>query len=300
MDRISRGSIERNLFSIARTIIDERPEFPWHRDEQNRYTAVLPNSSQALAVDVLWTIRALASRNQIMDAWCHELRLPYSGPWSIELEELVAHETLGETRPTQIDAVARSPNGVLVMECKFTERDGGACSQWKPLTGTTANSGLIQCSGNYEPQVNPVNGKSASCALTGKGIRYWDVIPHVLGFDADMMYQPCPFKGGWYQWMRNLVVAHEMSRSSHLPAAFIVLYADGPFPMPRKIRAGEDWRRLLDKASTGSIPLLTSTYESLLAVASVTASANEKSIVQNLRLWVDDKIKKVTDSAVQS
>lgn len=298
MDPISRSAIERNLFSIARTIIDERPKFPWHRDDQNRYTAAFPHSSQALAVDVIWTIRALASRDRIMDAWCQGLGLPFSGPWQIELEELVAHETLGESRPTQIDAVARSPNGVLVIECKFTEKDGGACSQCKPLTGTTANSGLIQCNGNYEPQVNPVNGKSASCALTGKGIRYWDVIPKVLGFDADSMYRPCPFKGGWYQWMRNLVVAHEMSRTTHLPAAFIVLYADGPFPMPRHIRSNEDWRRLVENASTGLIPLLTATYESLLLIASVSASAKEQSIVQDLRLWVADKMRKVADSEV--
>lgn len=235
-----------------------------------------------------------------MDAWCQRLGLPFAGPWDIDLEELVAHETLGESRRTQIDAVARSPNGVLLIECKFTEEDGGACSQWKPLSGKTANAGLVQCNGNYEPQVNPVNGKSAHCALTGKGIRYWEVIPEVLGFDANSTYRPCPFKGGWYQWMRNLVVAHEMSRTSHLPAAFIVLYADGPLPMPRKIRASEDWRRLVDKASTGSIPLLTATYESLLAVAAITASAIEQGIVQDLRLWVDDKIKKVTDQAVRS
>jgi hypothetical protein len=299
MDPTDRNAIERNLFSIARTIIDERPRFPWHRDQQNRYTAVFPHSSQALAVDVLWTIRTLASRDRIMDAWCHKLDLPFSGPWNIELEELVAHDTLGESRRNQIDAVARSPNGTLVMECKFTEKDGGGCSQWKPLSGKTVNAGLVQCNGNYEPQVNPVNGKSAHCALTGKGIRYWEIIPTVFGFDAGSTYRPCPFKGGWYQWMRNLVVAHEISRTSHMPAAFIVLYADGPFSMPRKIRAGDDWRRLIDNASIGSIPLMTASYQSLLAVASVTATADEQGIVQDLRLWVDAKIKEVTDSPVK-
>jgi len=42
-----------------------------------------------------------------------------------------------------------------------------------------AQAGVRQCNGNYEMQTNPVNEEKARCALTGKGIRYWELIPGV-------------------------------------------------------------------------------------------------------------------------
>ncbi len=62
-----------------------------------------------------------------------------------------------------------------------------------------------QCDGSYRVQTNPVNGKPENCALTAKEIRYWDRIPEIFKFDRHKECRECPFRGGWFQWMRNLV-----------------------------------------------------------------------------------------------
>ena len=292
-------AIENNLFPSARGIVRERTDFPWHRDGQKRTTAAFVNSSQALAIDVLWTIRSLPSRDNIIDRWCDHLDLPYRGPWEIQLEHVVDRDLLGESRCTQIDAIATSPNGLLIIECKFTESDGGSCSQWKPITGTSLNAGSVQCNGNYEPQVNPVNGKTSKCALTAKGIRYWEVVPSVFRIAADSSYQPCPFKGGWYQWMRNLVAASEIGRSLGLPAAFVVAYADGPFPMAQKIAAaetdmGSDWARLKEQTVGGSVALRTCAYQQLVSLANDAADPGDVTTIRQLDSWVAAKVAHTT------
>src|SRR5437763_760935 len=123
------AAVANNLFPSARPLLAERPQFPWHRDQAGRVSAAQPNSSQALAIDVLWTVRSLQDRNHILDEWCRWLGLPFEGSWTLELEERLSRELLGEPRPTQLDATARSEAGLLVLECKFTEADAGACSQ---------------------------------------------------------------------------------------------------------------------------------------------------------------------------
>src|SRR5437870_2418057 len=108
-----------------------------------------------------------------------------------------------EITRSQIDAVARSPKCLIFFECKFTEPDGGPCSQTQPLR-KGPHKGTIQCNGNYEPQYNRVTGTKAWCPLTGKGIRYWEFVPKVFDVRSDMVITPCPFCGPWFQWMRNL------------------------------------------------------------------------------------------------
>ena len=289
------AAIENNLFPAARGIVRDQIHFPWHRDELNRPTAALINSSQALAIDVLWTIRSLPSRDRIIDSWCDHLGLPHRGPWEIQLEHVVDRGLLGESRCTQLDAIATSPDGLLIIECKFTESDGGSCSQWKPITGRSPNAGSVQCNGNYEPQVNPVNGKTAKCALTAKGIRYWEVVPSVLRIAADSFYQPCPFKGGWYQWMRNLVTASAMGEAAGLPAAFVVAYADGPFPMAQKIAEADtesqsDWARLTGMTAGRSVPLRTCSYQQLLDIAKDVADVEDSKTILDLESWLSAKV----------
>src|SRR4051812_6893904 len=101
-------AIERNLFSHARSIVRAETAFPWHRDRRKAVTASQVVSSQALAVDVFGTIRGLPSRDRIFDAWSQQLRLPFVGPWAVELESLVSNEVLGEPTSTQLDVLARS------------------------------------------------------------------------------------------------------------------------------------------------------------------------------------------------
>jgi len=204
-------AIERNLFPSAQAIVRNRPEFPWHRDRSGAVTASRVESSQALALDVFETIRGLDARDVIVAAWVNHLRLPLpvDGTWTVDIEHVVDRGLLGELRPTQLDALLRAPGALIVCECKFTEGDGGTCSQTGPIS-SGSHAGLAQCNGRYELQRNPVNDLRARCALTAKGIRYWATIPEVLGFNADLDHSPCPVAGGWYQWMRNLVVAREL------------------------------------------------------------------------------------------
>lgn len=152
---------------------------------------------------------------------------------------------------------------------------------------------MEQCSGAYVEQVNPVNGVSARCALSGKGIRYWEFVPEVLALDPRSDYRPCPFASGWYQWMRNLVAARALSKESGLPVTFIVVYADGPFPMAGKVKF-EEWQRLVESTSGRAVPLRAVSYQQLLAWAETAAAPDEGPIVRDLTAWIE---RKLTDSA---
>jgi hypothetical protein len=174
----------------------------------------------SLAIDLFETVRRLPSRNRIVGAWAELLRLPTlpTDNWKLMIEHSLEKSLLGERQETQIDALAKSQSGIIVFECKFTEADGGACSQVDQL-GKGAHKGLRQCNGNYEEQVNPANKKASRCALTGKGVRYWDLIPDVMNIDSKMDHTPCPVAGGSYQWMRNLVAARALPRGVR-PSSF--------------------------------------------------------------------------------
>jgi hypothetical protein len=233
-------SIKENLFVGAHQLLQRRPRCPWHRDSNEAITAGQRRSSQALAIDVFETVRGLESRDTIIAAWVEgvSLTVPKAGPWKVELEYSLEKSLLGELRSTQIDVLISSRHSVIVLECKFTEPDGGSCSQPSPL-GDGAHKGLRQCNGRYEVQTNPVNNEISRCALTGNGVRYWDLIPEVLGFDADVDHVPCPVAGGWYQWMRNLVAARAIGQRESKVVAFVLVYAQGGFPMARKLKSKE-------------------------------------------------------------
>ena len=47
------AEIEANLFTVARPIVRDQPEFPWPRDRAGKVTASRLASSQALAVRLL-------------------------------------------------------------------------------------------------------------------------------------------------------------------------------------------------------------------------------------------------------
>jgi hypothetical protein len=127
------AQIESGLFPAARSVISERPDFPWHLDKKRIPTATLAASSQAIAIDFFQTIKSLSSREVIMAAWNKHLGIPFRGPWSIELEHVLSKSLLNEPRSTQLDALGISDDGVITFECKFTEPDGGGCSQPNPI-----------------------------------------------------------------------------------------------------------------------------------------------------------------------
>jgi hypothetical protein len=276
--------IERNLFATAQGLVRERADFPWHWGVHSR------NSSQALAIDVFATVDRLPSRNRIVGAWAESLRLPVrpADNWDLALEYPVEKSLLSEPSQTQIDVLAKSTSSIVVFECKFTEADGGECSQVHPL-GKGAHKGMRQCNGNYEKQVNPVNKKVGRCALTTKGVRYWDLIPDVMNIDANRDHTPCPIAGGSYQWMRNLVVARALSQEAGVPAAFCLVYADGPFPIAKKLK-DPTWRKQLTDSVVGrAVHFEAISYQELIRVARDAATNGDIKQLDELNEWVQGK-----------
>jgi hypothetical protein len=234
-----------------------------------------------MAVSVFGTIASLAAKDDIVNAWAETWNLPTSIDWQIQSERVV--DTLREPRPTQVDVFIESRDALILMECKFTEKDGGGCSQINRIR-SGAHAGKHQCDGRYSLQTNPTNSVSDRCALSGKGIRYWELIPSVLAISNDRDYDPCPFRGGWFQWMRNLVAAHTLS--SGRPVAVVVVYADGSFPIVTKLK-GEEWQTFTSYAKGGHVSLQTASYQQLLALA---ASASGERAIADLQEWLARRV----------
>ena len=281
-----------NLFPGAHWVVHETPKFPWHRDRSKAVTASLAHSSQALALDLFATIERSQSRNAIVDYWVESLGLPLKGPWTITPEFQVPASLLGEPRSTQVDAIATGAGGLVLFECKFTEPGGGSCSQTRSIA-KGRHSGLHQCNGNYEEQHNPASPGSASarCVLSAKGVKYWNLIPDVLNIAAQEDHRPCPFAGSWYQWMRNLVSALALARQKDIPTAVVVVYADGSFPMAKHVDE-KDWKEFASIV-TGTVPLRTVSYQTLLAWAKAAALPADLRLVEDLEAWMLNKISSV-------
>ncbi len=195
MDQAIRTRIEHNIFPAAHQACEPWEEFPWHLGRGGAIDTHVAHSSQALAIDVFGTIKTSSDPDVILDALATDLGIPSGGPWNITLEWVARPTLLNEPCPTQVDVYAESPNSVIVFECQFTEQDGSACSQ------TVLRNGSVPCNGNYVNQTNRGNEGTGRCALSGKGIQYWDIIPKVFHLDAETDYEPCPFAGPTYQWM---------------------------------------------------------------------------------------------------
>ena len=140
-------------------------------------------------------------------------------------------------------------------------------------------------------QCNPVNQVEARCALSGKGIRYWDVIPKVFTISNDNDLIPCPFRYARYQWMRNLTNCYAIAEASHLHPAFFIVYADAPnLPMAQKVKS-KAWADLRNSVRTDIIPFEAVSYQDLIAIASE-AGQSISAPWSRLSLWVENKIQK--------
>jgi hypothetical protein len=275
------AAVRANVFAQAHPAVADWLGFNWHRDRANRIQAHKVHSSQALALDVFGTIAVSEDRDRVIAGLADLVGLPTEGPWTLSFEWRDPDQLLNEPRPTQVDVLAESPTAFLLIECKFTE-PGGRCSQIARLRRGRAK-GNPQCNGRYEPQINPENGTHARCALTGKGIRYWEIIGEIFDLDPMASYNPCPFRGDAYQWMRNLALAAALNQHWRKKAALIVAYAaNGKFPTSSK---AQDlfW---LPRLKPSAPPLRTISYQE---IASLAARVSNRAVWRELEAWVDRK-----------
>lgn len=289
LDPEIRRKLQSNLFQTSHAAIADWDRFPWHPKKAGGGTdAWQTNSSQALAIDVFGTLKVAPERHAIFDRIAASLGCSTGGPWEVELEWLDPTNRLGEPRKTQVDAVARSPRALLFFECKFTETDGGICSQTN--TNKRVNGPhLAQCDGHYREQVNPINGVRSRCALSGKKIRYWELIPELFSLDPEGTYSPCPFAGPWYQWMRNLALCRETASEYRLNAGFVVVYVEAPtLPFP-KVLASDEWQRFAASVNRAAVQLTTLSYQKLLAGACECHGG----VWKQLDAWVTGKVAEV-------
>jgi hypothetical protein len=283
-------TIAANLFPAALPAVEPWQAFRWHSAAGNVCDSYKEHSSQALMIDVLGTLKMSPHRDQVLDHLAQALGVPAGGPWDIQLEWRDPDNLLREKTSTWADAVAASPSTLIFFEGKFCETDGGTCSQVRPIA-SGRNQGRVPCNRAYTPQVNPVNGRAASCALTGKGLRYWDIVPEVFNFPNDLGYRPCPFAGPWFQWMRNLTVCWAVAGHSQRRPAFVLAYADGPtLPMAERIHSA-DWQRFLRQVKPGAITVETRSYQALVELAHTACPKDP--VWPALAQWVQRKISSV-------
>ncbi len=284
MDQDTRTRLERNIFPAAHQACEPWDKFSWHT------SAHVAHSSQALTVDVFGTIKASANRDMILDALARTMGLPTGGPWDITLEWAARPSLLREPHPTQVDVYAESPHSLILLECKFTEPDGGACSQ------TMKRNGETPCDGNYEENVTQEHDMTSRCALSEKGIQYWEIIPKVFHLDAHTDYQPCPFAGPAYQWMRNLVVAYKVGRQKNKQPAVVIVYADHPdLPMAQKVRS-QDWTTFVNTVQTDHVSLHVRSFQEILMLAEEVThpDGGEPTLWRDLSEWVERKMSTIT------
>jgi len=295
MDPAIRKRIESNIFHAAHRAIEVWDEYPWHTREGGIDTWQ-PNSSQALSIDVFGTLKAFENplaRDAVMNTLASELGMESDHGWEIKLEWKDDRNHLNEARRTQVDVRAKGQKNLILMECKFTEQDGGSCSQVNPLH-KGKHKGQRQCNGAYKRQINPVNERESECALTAKGIRYWELIPEIFIFDRRQEHDECPFNGGWFQWMRNLVLCAEIAKTNNLQPKVLVVYVDSPLmPFRQKIDGG-DWISFLNVLKKRTL-LSTLSYRQVLELGIIALEPHdtERDIWEDLRKHVQSKVTSV-------
>lgn len=266
--------LKSNLFPAAHGAIADWAMFPWHTHASSR------RSSQMLAIDVFGTLKVASqsARDAILGEVAICAGVSPVGPWQVQLEWQDMRNLLRERTPTQVDAVAIGQNAILLFECKFTEA-GGGCSQIKPDA-----SGLVACDGRYAHQDNPRSGISTSCALSGKGIAYWEWIERVYGLSAEGEHAPCPFAFDAYQWMRNVVLAAALRQAEGKATRVIATYADAAYlKTARKVQRGH----LGEAPLSADDAILPMPYNTILAIG---MNVDPVGPWVDLAAWVSAKI----------
>lgn len=278
--------VKKNIFPGAHDAV--WGALPWHAG------AASPHSSQALAVSVFGMLAVHPARQALIDAMLNSVfgwGSAGEDAWRVDLDRTLGHRLLGERRPTQIDVLLHNPTTVVMLECKFTEASGGPCSQ-PNRRPSGAHQGLRQCDGNYREQTNPVNGRTARCALSAKGIRYWEHIPTYFDLACDQDHVPCPFAGPAYQYMRNLLAAGEGARRpKKVRAAFGLVYVAGEgFPVSAEVAdPGSEWGRFVARLRPDSpVAVKAVSYQDLLQAWRECLPKDV--MLADLAAWVEDRI----------
>ena len=287
--------VQPNLFGPALPAVEPRSTFRWDHDQRGRCRTWMAHSSQALAIDVFGYLKATETRhrNVVFDELASVLSLPAGGDWSVDLEWVDPRNRLREhpKHPTQVDVLASSEKTRILVECKFAEYRFSQCSQTNPIEGKP------QCNGNYALQRNPLNGDQSRCALSGKGIRYWDVVPDVFELRNDIDHAPCPFRSELYQWMRNVVLGQAISEGGELKTGFVAMYAAGPGLWPAAeipLLAGKFQTML----RPGSVAFAAISYQQFLqqSLQALRRAECHAAVWESLIEWVEAKIGRVAQS----
>ncbi|WP_366182972.1 hypothetical protein [Flavobacterium ovatum] len=277
VDNYKLRQIEKNIFHRSFGATSDFKKSQWHKDSDRA------NSSQALAIDFWGCVKLSPQKDKIINLFFDKKE----SNWEF-IFEFTSSSLLNEKTSTQIDVVIQSDSCVLFLESKFTEADGGGCSQ---IDSTTHYD--FQCNGNYETQTNPVNNKTCKCALTGKGIKYWDYIDYLTTFSKNNEYQPCPFKGGEFQWMRNICFSEAYSKQNNNIEVenYLVYYKSKKCPISKKVDSQTYLGNLKNNIkNNNSFKALS--YNDLLdkAICSFDSTEfNEKQIWIDLQNWMNDK-----------
>jgi hypothetical protein len=125
---------------------------------------------------------------------------------------------LGEKngRRTSVDVLFGGDYRVAV-ECKLGEPEVGSCSR----TRLRPDDGQF-CDGSYTVQ----RGRTSRCSLTEVGVRYWNYVPELFNWSAEIDRTPCPLNST-YQLVRNLMaVCVSRSGEFSLGSGHVVLLYD--------------------------------------------------------------------------
>jgi len=174
--------------NIKKSILDQIPKEKWHKWFNSM------TSSQALTQSVFGNLKVLKRLDVLADINGDDgkpffLR-NFDSEENCKLEYVVRY--LGEHRSTNVDVFFDGSYRVAV-ECKLTENEIGPCS---------AGRQKKDCDGQYKAGV----GESERCFKTSSGAKYWQYIPQVFNWSADVDYNPCPLLNT-YQLVRNVLAA---------------------------------------------------------------------------------------------
>jgi len=227
-------------------------------------------SSQALAVSVFGSMiyrGDLQFLSKINDDRGHPLLLGFELHGKHDFDHPV--KTLNEPKPTQVDLFLPGKDYRVAIECKLWEPDLGACSQVPKA-----------CNGCYSSQTGRMPGYR--CALTEKGIKYWDYIPQLFHWLSDVD-QPCPI---WkpYQLVRNVLAASVDPINGEISGANVaVLIYDARNPAFSSGGNADKQFQCVQSALKNSISLKRTTWQM------IAESIKEHGRYGKLLEWLDEK-----------